>query len=221
MKALGYVRVSTAEQLDGGGLDIQTGAIVEHCKARHHQLVQVVADGDVSGTLETRPGLTEILGRLEAGEAAVLVVPRLDRLARDLMIQEATIRKLQDMGIRVESVVEEDIDSQDPTRVLVRQMLGAIAQYEAALIRGRLAGGREAKRSRGGWIGGNVPYGYRTEDGELVPDSQEIAGKQLACRLRSEGNSLRAIAAAMTDAGYHPKRAKKWTAETIRSITQA
>ncbi len=95
MKALGYTRVSTDEQLHGNGLDVQRQSIRRFCKAEGIKLVDVLSDEGVSGSngLDHRVGLAAALARLEAGEANCLVVYRLDRLARDYVLQELLVTR--------------------------------------------------------------------------------------------------------------------------------
>ncbi|HVC26070.1 MAG TPA: recombinase family protein, partial [Acidimicrobiales bacterium] len=133
-KVLGYTRVSTAEQVDGFGLDVQRGAIERYCKDHGLRLVRVFSDEGQSGSngLDTRVELAEALALVERGEVAGLVVYRLDRLARDLLLQETLMARMRQAGAEVLSVSEPDIDSDDATRVLVRQVLGSISQYERA-----------------------------------------------------------------------------------------
>lgn len=211
-RAIGYLRVSTVEQVGGFGLEVQHRAVREYAKAHGLRIVGVHRDEGESGSngLDSRPELAEALSRLESGEAEVLLVWKLDRLARDLVLQETVIERLNGRGIEVVSVTEPELNGEDETRVLVRQVLGAIGQYERAVIRKRMAAGRVAKGKAGGYAGGRPPYGYRAEDGELVPDEAEQAALKLARRLRRRGRSLRDIGEALEAAGHSPRRARSW-----------
>lgn len=219
-KAIGYVRVSTDEQTKRYGLGVQRSAITSYCKSHDLSLVNIYSDEGISGSngLASREGLAHALAALERHEAAVLVVHKLDRLARDLMLQETTIARLRAAGASVVSVSEADIDSDDPTRVLVRQVLGAIGQYERALIRGRVQAGQAAKRAAGGYAGGRPAFGYKAVGGELVPDEHEQTGIALARDLRAQGRSLREIADALTTAGYVSKSGGRWSATQVDRI---
>lgn len=222
VKAIGYVRVSTQEQVTGFGLDVQRKAVRDYCKAQGLALVAMHADEGISGSngLDTRQGLATALAVIERHEAGALVVYRLDRLARDLLVQETTIARLRAAGASVLSVTEPDIDSDDGTRVLVRQVLGAIGQYERTLIRGRMMAGKAAKVAGGGYGGGRPAFGYRAQDGGLVPDEREQACVALAKQLRSEGQSLRQIAAGLEGAGHRPKVGERWAPNQVRRILQ-
>lgn len=219
-RAIGYVRVSTAEQVNGFGLDVQRKAITTYCREHGLRLTTTYADEGISGSngLDTREGLAHALAALERHEADVLVVYRLDRLARDLMLQETTLARLRVAGAAVVSVTEPDIDSDDPTRVLVRQVLGAIGQYERALIRGRVTAGQAAKRAAGGYAGGRPRYGWKAAGGELVPEPTEQAVITLAQQLRADGLSLREIGAKLTEAGHRPKVGERWSAIQVGRI---
>src|SRR4051794_19306062 len=156
--AIGYLRVSTEEQVQGGGLEVQEQSIRRYCKEQGLRLIDVASDEGVSGSngLDARVGLASALARLEGDAADCLVVYRLDRLARDFVLQELLVNRLRERGIAIRSVMEPDIDTNtdDPTKVLVRQILGAIGQYERALIRGRMQAGKLVKAARGGYVGG-------------------------------------------------------------------
>jgi DNA invertase Pin-like site-specific DNA recombinase len=206
-KVLGYTRVSTAEQVEGFGLTVQRKAIAAYCKENGLRLIEVLSDEGVSGSngLDARKSLSEVLAVVESGIVSGLVVYRLDRLARDLVLQETLMARMRKAGVEVLSVTEPDIDSDDATRVLVRQVLGAIAQYERALIRSRMAAGRAAKLATGGYGGGRPPFGWRAEGKQLVPDAREQAVIGLARQLHDEGLSSRQVAARLEQAGHRPK----------------
>lgn len=218
--AVGYVRVSTLEQTTGFGLEIQRQAIIDYCAREHLDLTAILDDGGISGTasLEERPALSEALARIAESTASLLVVYRLDRLARDLLLQETILERLRADGGNVVSVSEPDIDSDDPTRVLVRHLLGAIAQYERALIRGRLTAGAAAKKAAGGYAGGRPGFGQRAANSSLEIDRDELATIDLARDLRRQGLTLRQVAARLDELGRLPKQGGRWHAATVRRL---
>jgi DNA invertase Pin-like site-specific DNA recombinase len=219
-RVIGYTRVSTAEQVDGFGLDVQEAAIRAYCKAENLRLVAMVSDEGQSGSngLDDRRGLAEGLARIERGEATALVVYRLDRLARDLLLQETVHARLEAGGAAVLSVSEPAVEGDDATRILVRQLFEGIAQYEHAVIRGRLMVGKAAKVAKGGYGGGRPAYGYRVAGGALVVDESESAVTDLVARLRKSGESYRTIAAALSDAGLATRAGGDWNPNQVRRI---
>lgn len=128
--------------------------------------------------------------------------------------------RLGEGGTPVRSVSEPDIDTDtsDPTKVLLRQILGSIGQYERALIRGRMQAGKMIKAAKGGYVGGQPAYGQRAENQELVASPQEAALVDLVMTLRASGHSYRAICVALQDAGFKPRRAERWHPAVVRSM---
>lgn len=222
MKAIGYIRVSTDEQVQGNGLAVQRQGIAKFCKAQGMRLIEVLSEAGISGSsgLEHRIELATALARLEAGDANCLVVYRLDRLARDYVLQELLVARLREGGTPVLSVTEPDIatDTDDPTKILLRQILGSIGQYERALIRGRMQAGKLIKAARGGYVGGQPGYGQAAENKALVASADEAEVVRLVGTLRSGGLSYRAICGALAAAGLRPRRAKEWHPGVIRAI---
>ena len=227
MKVVAYLRVSTDLQAEKGlGLEVQERAIKAWAKANGHRVVLWCRDAGVSGSngLDTRRELPAAIGALSDKEAAGMVVYRLDRLARDLIVQETILAEVRRMGAALfstsaaESGYLED-DPGDPSRKLIRQVLGAVAEYERAMTRLRLEAGRSRKREKGGYAGhGSPEFGKRAEGGTLVDDPEEQAAIALVARLNAEGKSFREIAAALTAEGHKPKRSATWHPMMVRRI---
>jgi DNA invertase Pin-like site-specific DNA recombinase len=219
-RVVGYIRVSTAEQVDGFGLQVQEKAIRAYCRAQRLRLVAILSDEGISGSngLDSRHGLAEALARIEAGEATGLVVYRFDRLARDLILQETVYQRLTQKGYQVLSVKEPEQQGDEATANMVRQMLGVISQYERCVIRGRMAAGRAAKKADGRYIGGRIAYGLRVVNGDLVKDENESDIVDLVTTMRRGGASYRTIVAALADAELTTRRGGAFTPGTVRSI---
>lgn len=222
MNLLAYLRVSTAMQAEHGlGLEIQEQAITAWAAAAGHRILAVHRDEGVSGTADEidRPGLSAALAALEAGAAEGLVVYRLDRLARQLYRQELIIAKLGERGRVVLSATEPDIESDDPTRIMLRQILGVVAEYERAVITSRLQGGRRAKAAKGGFAAyGSPAFGSASRDKELVVDDDEQATIARIVELRRDGTSLREISRTLEAEGRPAKRGGAWHPKTVARV---
>jgi DNA invertase Pin-like site-specific DNA recombinase len=155
--------------------------------------LEVVGDEGISGSngLDGRIGLASALVRLEVGEADCLAVYRLDQLARDFVLQELLVNRLRERGKPIRSVMEPDIetDTDDPTKVLIRQIIASIGQYERALVRARLQAGKMIKSARGGYVGGQPGYGRRADETELVEDPAESQIVEIVLTMRAAGAS--------------------------------
>jgi DNA invertase Pin-like site-specific DNA recombinase len=174
--------------------------------------------------LDSRVGLLDAFGALKDGMANGLVVFCLDRLARELVLQETLLAEIWRLKCEVfsTSAAESEYltdDPDDPGRKFIRQVLGAVAEYEKSKIALRLRAGRRLKAERGGYAGfGSPPLGYRAEDGELVVDDEERRVVARIVELQAKGASLRSIASTLTKEGLRPKRGGRWHPETIAKV---
>ncbi len=209
---------------DGHGLDIQETAIRTWVKDRRYRLLDVFRDEGVSGSQEQRDGLEEALSAVRFNGADGMVVSSLDRLARSLTLQEASLQQVWASGGSVFAVDTGEVmadDPDDPVRTFVRQILGAVSQLEAGMITRRLRRGREHKASEGGYAHGAPPYGFRAESGQLVPDPEEQGVVLKMIEMRDTGSSLRDIAADLNDAGVPSKRGGRWHPQAVSRVLQA
>jgi DNA invertase Pin-like site-specific DNA recombinase len=227
MRYVVYLRVSTDLQADTGlGLDIQEEACRAWLRAGKHRLVEVCTDAGRSGAADVvaRPGLTRALALLAADKADGLIVYRLDRLARDLILQEQVLAELHRRGKELSSCSPtEDANlhysPDDPTRALVRRILGSIAAYERDVVRLRLKAGRVRKEMLGGYAGGRLPYGWAAVRGEAVQVPDEQRALRLMCRLVGEGWSYRRVCAELERREIPSKAAHgRWRPNTVREI---
>src|SRR5439155_6358226 len=172
-RAFGYCRVSSAGQgaEDRDGIPRQKAAIRKYATANGIRIVQWFED-KVSGKkdLENRPALQELMTALHGNGTHIVLIEKLDRLARDLMVQESIVADMQRNHFELVSVVEPDLCSNDPTRKLLRQMLGAFAEYECTMIALKLKGARvRAAAKRANYKEGRVPFGFRVVKQDGMP----------------------------------------------------
>lgn len=225
--AVAYTRVSTNGQAeDGFGLAIQREAIREWLRAHDIDGFRHFSDEGVSGKILERPGLTEALSVL--GDGSLLIVARLDRLARDLITQELLLLEIKRVGARLVSCADGeqaylDDDPDDPSRKMIRQVLGAVSEYERAMVVLRLRVGRRAKRAKGGYAGGVVPFGWRWERGRgVLIDEREMLVLQTMIDYRQTGSTLGQIADMLNRGGpiYRPRHGPAWNVRRISRIMQ-
>lgn len=228
MRLIGYLRVSSAGQVDAWGLDGQEAAIRSWSRTHGHRIVGWHRDEGVSGTVEAvdRPGLAAAIDEL--GTAADgIVVADLDRLARKLTVQETALAVTWRAGGRVFTatggeVLQEDPD--DPARTLVRQVMGAVIEYEKRQAVKRMRDGRRAKQLAGRHAVGQYAYGYRGDgkgrERDAAPDPNEQRTVAMIVAMRRDGRSYRQIAAALDEAELRPRRAQRWSAMSVRSVAE-
>jgi len=223
VQVVGYTRVSTEDQAQNGyGLDVQERQVRAWCREHGHRLRRVYRDEGVSGTLADRDGLADALDALGTGGARGMVVPRLDRLARDLLIQEALMGEVWRSGAEILSTAsgEQNLrdDPDDPSRKLIRRLLGAVSEWEREMLVLRMKRGRRRKHERGGYAYGSPPYGYTAEHGVLAQHPAEQKALRRMADLREGGCSTREIAAALAAEGHPTKRGGRWTSPVVARI---
>jgi DNA invertase Pin-like site-specific DNA recombinase len=213
-KAFAYLRVSGKGQLEGDGFTRQLTAIKKFAAANNIRIVRIFREEGISGTkdLENRPALQDLLVALHSNGTKLVLVEKLDRLARDLMIQESIIADMKRNGFEIASVTEPDLCSDDPSRVLMRQILGAFAQYERAMIVQKLRGARQRMRVKTGRCEGRKPYGTR-------PGETEIIERMKA--LRSEGLAVDKVAATLNSEGAKPRAGQSWYATSVYRVLKS
>jgi len=135
-----YCRVSTDEQAEHGySLADQQERGRAYIASRGRGWMPVeesYIDDGVSGTLRDRPALGRLLADAKAGKIDVVVCTKLDRLARKLRVLLSIWDELEDMGVAV-VIIEESIDTTTAIGQLVRNVLGAIAEFEVDTIAAR------------------------------------------------------------------------------------
>src|ERR1700728_1578789 len=123
MKCFAYLRVSSIGQTQGDGYDRQFAACQEWAEANGYEIVEVFRESITGKSeLEDRPALSELFAALEENGIKTVLIEKVDRLARDLMIQESIIGDMQKHGYTLISVAEPDLCSTDPSRILIRQI---------------------------------------------------------------------------------------------------
>jgi len=224
---VGYVRVSTATQAeDGLGLDVQKAAIRTWCKANGHSLVRTLSDAGVSGAkeLEDRPGLADALDMVRHRKAHGIVVPRLDRLARDLIVQETILAEIRRIGGEIFSTSPAEAsyltdDPDDPSRKLIRQVLGAVSEYERSMVTLRLRNGRRRKAQMGGYASGAPAFGFEARDGDLIESQDEQLTIERIAELRASGASFRDICSTLESEGHRTKRGgTSWQPMAVKRV---
>lgn len=135
MAAIGYARVSTADQ----DLALQFDTLARAGCAR-------VFEDQASGAKTDRPGLTAALAFVRTGD--VLIVWKLDRLGRSLPPLIETVKILEGSGVGFRSLTEA-IDTTTPGGKLIFHIFGALRQFERDLIRERTRAGLDAAEARG------------------------------------------------------------------------
>jgi DNA invertase Pin-like site-specific DNA recombinase len=218
-KALSYLRVSGKAQIEGDGFPRQRDAIRRYAKAHGVEVVEEFRDEGVSGTkdLDDREGLGELMARIRANGVRLVLVERADRLARDLMVSEALLAEFRKLGVAVvaaDSGTALTAGDDDPTRVLIRQVFGAVSQFEKSVIVAKLRAARLRKRRATGRCEGRKPYGTKPGEADVLALMHRLRRKPRG----GERLSFDAIAAKLNAEGVPTRTGRAWAGATVRGI---
>lgn len=219
MKLAIYARVSKTAG-DPTSIKEQERRCRAWAREKGHRVVEVYRDDGISGTRLDRPELGRLLHDASAGAFEGVLVYDLDRLARDLVVQETVIGALTGDDVELYSVNQPNLEGDDPWRVFARQIFGASAQLHKAITVVRLRGGRDAAKRRRGHCEGQPRYGYSRRGGKVKPDRQEQEAVAIMKRSKGRGMSYREIAGELASRGIQPRRGRAWHPDTVRRILE-
>jgi DNA invertase Pin-like site-specific DNA recombinase len=222
-RTIAYLRVSTEKQADRGvSLDAQRAKAAAYAELYDLEIVEVIVDAGESAKTLDRPGLQRALAMLKRGEAAALLVVKLDRLTRSVADLGELVETYFSPGKAALLSVSEQIDTRSAGGRLVLNVLASVSQWEREAIGERTAAAMQHKAAQGEYTGGMAPYGRRVgPDGQrLEEDAQELAARATARELRARGLSLRQVAQELerrgirsrTGQGFAPVQVKRMVA---------
>lgn len=209
-RAIGYVRVSTEEQVVSGlGIDAQVQAIETKAADEGWSLLDIdKTDVGVSGkSLENRPGIQHVLELLDSGKADVLLVARLDRLTRSLadgaqVMQQAMVKRWSLVSCELG-----DIDMSTPMGEAMAGNVLVFAQLERRLIGQRTAAALAVKRANG----------VRLGRPQVLPDSTV----QRILEERAQGRTMAAIAASLQADGVPTAKGGPWQVSSVQAVLKS
>jgi DNA invertase Pin-like site-specific DNA recombinase len=221
IEAVAYLRCSGLGQVDGDTWERQTAAINKYATAHRMKVVDEFRDAGVSGAkeLDSRPGLAALLDRIESNGVRVVLVENATRLARDLMVSEVILQQLTAVGctvIAADSGTDLSADTEDPTRRLIRQVLGAVAEFDRRVTVLKLRAARERIRGRGNRCEGRKPFGSRPGEQLALNRIRELHRKPYGLRRRT----LQQICDVLNIEGIPTRTGTKWSRQVLSRIVR-
>ena len=218
---IAYFRVSTVEQEGSGlGLEAQQEKVRQLVKAKGGELISEFTEVE-SGRKTNRPVLAECLMAARKSQA-VVVVAKLDRLARDAELVNRLSKEVAGNGFP--GLLFADLPDVDATNAAGRMILGVmaqVAQFEAERIGERTREALAAAKARGVKLGGRreeAVKASRARKGEAIERAESLRG--LITPLVADGMSQRAIAEALNNAGHTTERGSKWSHRTVSRVIE-
>ncbi|MFJ1311882.1 recombinase family protein [Agrobacterium sp. P15N1-A] len=145
-RTFAYVRVSTTGQTTENQIQ-EIEAAGFHVEPR--RIVTETVSGSVA--IAKRRGFARLMDKLEAGD--VLLVTKLDRLGRDAIDVSTTVKKLEELGVRVHCLALGGVDLASSAGKMTMNVINAVAQFERDLLIERTQSGLKRAKSEGKALG--------------------------------------------------------------------
>jgi DNA invertase Pin-like site-specific DNA recombinase len=213
VQAFAYMRTSSAANT-GENKDSekrQRAAIEEYARRANIKIKGLFYDAAVSGAdhIQDREGFAAMLAAIAGNGVRMVIVETANRFARDLIVQETGYAQLKTLGITLIAADSPNAFLDDtPTAQLIRQVLGAVSQFEKAMIIAKLKGARDRKRATGVKVEGRKAYAEMETGQELIA----------VARALNDGRSLRKISAALAEQGHTTREGKPFSASSVKAI---
>lgn len=217
-KTIAYCRVSTDKQMDGAGIDQQRNSIMAYA-AVHGITIDEWAIEHETGTTEDREIIQRVLAECKAQKVQAVIVDRVDRLGRTLLTCERLHEDFRNAAVEV-IFTNANCDT-SATGVLLRQIMGALAQYDRTSWLSRMSQCRKSAVARKGTsAGGRTVYGYVSiGDGRLAVDCATVGIVQRAFELADLGHlSLTEITRQLNGEGFRSRKGTALFPQQVKRI---
>jgi site-specific DNA recombinase len=153
-----YLRISTDEERQPFSLEAQQERLADYVAVQPGWMLARSYSDRMSGKRLDRPGLQQALHDARAGRYELLLVFKVDRLARSTGALAKVLEELDGAGVAFRSA-SEPFDTATAAGRMMMQMLGVFAEFEREMIVERTRMGLARKAARGEWTGGTPPFG--------------------------------------------------------------
>lgn len=170
MRVAIYRRISTDEERQPFSLEAQQERLAAYVVAQPGWVLTRSYSDRMSGKRLDRPGLQQALADAGTGRYDLLLVFKVDRLARSTGGLARVLEELDKAGVAFRSA-SEPFDTSTAAGRMMMQMLRVSAEFEREMIVERTRMGLARKAAKGAWTGGRAPFGYRydAEAQTLIP----------------------------------------------------
>jgi len=171
-KTYGYIRVSTKGQASGNSLQAQKEAVIAHGADP-----DLIFEDVFTGAKCDRPELNKLLSVLEESDS--LIIPKLDRMARNVSQGVATIEELVAKGVTI-NILNIGTFNNSPSNRFQLQIMLAMAEFERELIRERMQEGKAIARQKEGYREGRKPKWSIKQYSHAMELLSQLSFKQVA-----------------------------------------
>jgi DNA invertase Pin-like site-specific DNA recombinase len=216
--AVAYYRTSSATNVgaDKDSLKRQKEAVLEYATAHNIQIVKEFYDASVSGAdpVHQREGFAELLTYVAGNGARTILVENASRFARDLTVQLTGHSMLKQLGYELVPADAPDYFlDETPTAVMVRQILGAVSEFEKAQLVSKLKVARERKKAETGKCEGRKSY--QELNPHLVKEARRL---RRASPLSGKRRSYDRVSKELFSLGFMTAKGNQFSASQVKRL---
>jgi site-specific DNA recombinase len=193
---------------------------MEYCEREGLNVLDTVVDAGISAkSITGRPGFEKIVELIRRRKVRNVVTYKLDRAFRNTVQGLQCIELMNQKGCALHIVDEQSAvrtESADDEFMLALKM--SLAQRERKLVSERTKAALARKRERNEFTGGEPPFGYRNDNGKLVPDIEEQKVLKKIRSLRQRGYSIRRITRCLAEDGCLNRRGRPFAKTQIERL---
>lgn len=212
-----YCRISSDVRGEALGVARQEADARKLCADLGWEVAEVFCDNDRSAySRKPRPRYQDMLQAIRDGKVNTIVAWHPDRLHRQTRELVKFIDLVTDHRVEVQTVTAGRYELSTPSGRMNARLLGAVAEYESEHKSERIRRKLQENAAKGLHHGGSRPYGWCEDRVTVDPDEAEAIRE--AARLIIAGESVKATARALTDAGYRTSTGRPWLDVTVRTM---
>ena len=218
MKAVGYIRVSSEEQVKNYSLGNQQLAIEQYCAKEGHDLVEIFREEGESAKTANRTKLNQMLSycTLKRNEIDFVIVHNFDRFARNAHDHSSIKLMLKQSGIRLISIQQPLED--DPSGRMLENIYAAVAQHDNEMRALRVVDGMRKGLEAGCWMWA-APFGYTRNEPKTSPSlfvvKEEAAIIRTAFEQVASGRTKAQVLLNMKRQGLKTRNGKSFTKQSL------
>ena len=217
IKAIGYIRVSTDEQVkEGVSLENQEAKIRAYCDLKDLKLLEIVEDAGISAKNLRRPGAQRVIEMARNKMVDAVVVYKLDRMFRSTVDALETTKQFDKWSVSFHSI-QETIDTKSAMGKFFFTLTAALAEMEREIIGERTRDVLQQKKANGE-VYGHVPFGFKRFKGKLLAHKAEQKIIQTVLGMRQEGLNYSKISRELNHMGLKTKLGNRWFAQTVKNV---
>jgi len=198
IKAVMYLRTSSATNLDGDSEERQKESIAKYADSQGMEIVSGAYDQAIKGSdsIHERKGFSALIQYCLDNDVTTILCENASRFARDVIVQELGYRELKKLNLQLIPVDAPDYFTGDsPSLTMIRQILGSVAEFEKSNLVSKLRGARDRIRAKRKCEG-------RKSLKEIYGDLRFRTLQKKIIRLRKERKTYAKIAEVLASQGW-------------------